>query len=118
MAGPASLAGNLPDGPANGLAVIAGELVEHPTRVHVVVALIDTCKVTTRVDSGNQVATVRVRRLEVITDPADAAQLRHLLEREFERRTGQCVLPFDLEQDVRAAFETTGGIADDDDEMP
>lgn len=28
-----------------------------------------------------------------------------LLEREFERRTGRTTLPFDLEEDVRSAFE-------------
>lgn len=105
MSGPANLAANLPDGPVNGLAAIAADLVAHPQRVRVVVALVDTLKVTKKIDDGSEVPTVRVRRIEAITDPADTALLRRLLMREFERRTGQAVLPFDLETDVRSVFD-------------
>ena len=105
MSGPAALAANLPDGPANGLAAIAADLVAHPQRVRVVIALVDTLKITKKVDDGTEVPTVRVRRVEVITDDSDAALLRRLLLREFERRTGQAVLPFDLETDVRSVFD-------------
>jgi hypothetical protein len=105
MSGPASLSGALPDGPANGLAAIADDLVDNPTRVHVAIILLDTVKITQRVDDGTRVATVRVRRIEPIRDPGDAATMRRLLQREFERRTGQVVLPFDLETDVRTAMD-------------
>lgn len=105
MSGPANLSGALPAGEANGLAAIARELVEHPTRRHVIVAVIDTVKVTTRVDDATRQATVRVRRVEVIRDRDDREHLQRLLQREFERRTGQTVLPLDLETEVRQAFD-------------
>lgn len=104
---PANLAGTLPAGDANGLAAIADQLVEHPALPRVVVAIVDVKSVRTDVDDGTRAATVRVRRVEVITDTADQEQLRRLLMREFERRTGQAVLPFELESDVRRAFDHT-----------
>lgn len=107
MSGPANLAATLPAGDANGLAAIAGELVTHPARAHVIVAIVDTKTVKTNVDDGTRVATVRVRRIEVIGDPDDREHLRRLLMREYERRTGQPMLPFDLEVEVRRAFDAT-----------
>jgi hypothetical protein len=106
VSGPANLSGTLPAGEANGLGAIAADLVDHPTVPRVVVAILDTKSVRTNVDDGTRVATVRVRRIEVIADPADRENLRRLLMREFERRTGQAVLPFDLEVEVRRAFDT------------
>jgi hypothetical protein len=114
MSGPASLSGALPDGSANGLAHIAADLVEHPTTVRVAVILFDTVKVTNKVDTGATIATVRVRRIEPITDSRDAEQRRHLLQREFDRRTGDCVLPFELEEDVRNAFDVPDAVDDED----
>lgn len=105
MSGPATLAGALPDGPGNGLAAIAADLIADPSRVRVAVVLLDTQKITERCDDGSRVATVRIRRIEPISDPEDAATMRRLLQREFERRTGMVVLPFDLEEDVRGAFD-------------
>jgi hypothetical protein len=105
MSGPASLSGALPDGDGNGLAAIAAQLIEEPRRVRVILALVDTVKITSKVDDGSRTATVRIRRIEAITDSADMAHLRRILEREFERRTGQTMLPFDLESDVRSAFD-------------
>jgi hypothetical protein len=104
---PASLAASLPAGEANGLAAIADQLVEHPAVPRVVVAIVDVRSVRTDVDDGTRSATVRVRRVEVITNTDDQDQLRRLLMREFERRTGQAVLPFELEADVRRAFDHT-----------
>lgn len=108
MSGAASLSGALPDGPSNGLAAIAADLVTNPTKVHVVVALVDVIRITEKVDDGTRVPTVRIRRVEVITDAGDAKQMRNLLQRECERRTGSTVLPFELEEDVRQAFENDG----------
>lgn len=99
------LSGRLPKGEANGLAPILRKLLDEPHTVHVVVALVDCSKITTNVDDGDRVPTVRVRRIEAISDPDDRDRLRMLLTREYERRTGKTVLPFDLEQDLRAAFE-------------
>lgn len=97
------LAAALPKGNGNGLAALAPELIAEPHRVHVVVALIDCKKVTIDADTGDSEATARIRRVEVI--PAEDRELAgNLLRRAFERRTGQTVLPFDLEEDVIAAF--------------
>lgn len=101
----AFLSGRLPAGEANGLAAIVRQLIDDPADVHVLVVLADCVKVTRLVESGDTVPTVRVRRVEAITDSGDRASLRRLLMREFERRTGQPVLPLDLENDVRAAFD-------------
>jgi hypothetical protein len=100
----ASLASKLPDGDRNGLAAIAGELIDDPEKVHVVIALVDCSKVTTNTDTGDVVPTARIRRIEAIKDPADGKRMRALLRREWERRTGKTVLPFEMEEEMRAAF--------------
>lgn len=100
----AKLAGKLPEGDRNGLAAIAGELVENPEKVHVAIVLLDTKSVTTDVDSGDVIPTARLRRIEVIKDPKDGHAMRRLLQREWERRTGKTVLPFELEEEMRLAF--------------
>ena len=123
MSGPASLSGALPPGDGNGLGAIAGDLIADPKQVRVAVILFDVAKVAHRVDDGTRQATVRVRRIEVITDPGDRDAMRNLLQREFERRLGLTVLPFELENDVSSAFDPTGSphvrppaaAADDDD---
>jgi hypothetical protein len=100
----ANLAGALPQGEANGLAAITRQLVETPDRIHVAIVLLDCSKITTKVDADDVVPTARIRRIEVISDPTDGHRMRTLLRREFERRTGKTVLPFALEEDLRAAF--------------
>jgi hypothetical protein len=100
----ANLNGALPSGEANGLAAIARELVDNPNKVHVVIALVDCSKITTKTDSGDVIPTARIRRIEAIKDGEDGRRMRVLLRREWERRTGKTVLPFELEEDMRAAF--------------
>lgn len=100
----AKLSSGLPQGEANGLAAIASQLADVPEKVHVVIALVDCSKITTNVDSGDVLPTARVRRIEAITDPSDGHRLRQLMRRQYERRTGKTVLPFELEDDLRAAF--------------
>lgn len=107
MTASAFLSGRLPSGEANGLAAIVRALVDDPGAVHVLVVLADCVKVTQLVESGATVPTVRIRRVEAISDPDDMAALRRLLMREYERRTGQPTLPLELENDVEAAF---GGV--------
>ena len=66
-------------------------------------ALVDCQKVTTDMDSGDVEPTARIRRIEVIREDKDRAAM--MLRRSLEVRTGKTVLPFDLEEDMRAAFE-------------
>lgn len=104
----------LPKGDANGLDSLARKMLEEPHQVHVVIALIDCAKVIVDTDEGTSEPTARVRRIEVITE-ADKGQAQVMLRRALEKRTGKTVLPFDLEEDVRAAFTNfeTGELPDD-----
>lgn len=111
------IASNLPAGDGNGLGAIASALVSNPHDIHVVVALIDCKKTTVDNDSGEVVPTARIRRIEPITE-ADRDLAAKMLRRALEKRTGKTVLPFDLEEDMRAAFgnidPNTGEILDGD----
>ena len=98
-----NLAGGLPKGDANGLTALARELIDSPQSVHVVVALIDCKKITTDNDTGDVTPTARIRRIEAISE-GDRELAAKMLRRALERRTGKTVLPFDLEEDMRAAF--------------
>ena len=97
------LASGLPKGDGNGLDSLARQLIDEPTSVHVIVALVDCKKITTDTDTGDVEPTARVRRIEVIND-ADKDLAAKMLRRSLEKRTGKTVLPFDLEEDIRAAF--------------
>lgn len=107
------LASGLPKGDGNGLSALARNLIDAPHDIHVVVALVDCKKVTTDNDSGEIEPTARIRRIEAITDD-DKELAAKMLRRALERRTGKTVLPFDLEEDMRAAF---GGIDPDTGEI-
>ena len=113
------IASALPGGDANGLVAIARELIDTPHTVHVVVALVDCKRTTVDNDSGEVIPTARIRRVEVLGDKEDKALAQKMLRRSLERRTGMTVLPFDLEEDLRAAFghvdPHTGEILDDPD---
>jgi hypothetical protein len=98
-----NLASSLPKGDGNGLTAIANDLVASPHDVHVVVALVDCKKTTVDNDTGEVVPTARIRRIEPITE-ADRDLAAKMLRRALEKRTGKTVLPFDLEEDMRAAF--------------
>ena len=97
------LASSLPGGDANGLVSLARNLIDSPHDVHVVVALVDCKKITTDNDTGEVEPTARIRRIEAIAGD-DKALAGKMLRRALESRTGKTVLPFDLEEDIRAAF--------------
>lgn len=97
------LASGLPKGDGNGLDALARNLIDTPHEVHVVVALVDCKKITTDNDDGTVEPTARIRRIEVISE-ADKDLAAKMLRRALEKRTGKTVLPFDLEEDLRAAF--------------
>lgn len=110
------LSASLPGGDGNGLTAIARQLVDQPHEVHVVIGLVDCKSTAVDHDNGETVPTARIRRVEVITgDDMDTAQ--QIMRRALEARTGQVVLPLDLEDDLRAAFgnvdPATGEILDD-----
>lgn len=98
-----NLAASLPKGEGNGLGAITRELLDDPHHVHVVVALVD-CK-STKVDheTGDRKPTIRVKRIEVLAGD-DLETARELLERAYNQRSGSETLPFELQEDLNAAF--------------
>lgn len=94
----------LPKGEGNGLGAIARTLIDDPQRVNVVIALVDCKSITTDNDTGEIIPTARIRRIEPITDD-DKDVAAKMLRRAMERRTGKTVLPFDLEEDLRAVLD-------------
>jgi len=107
------LGARLPKGDGNGLDALARKLIDAPHEVHVVIALVDCQRVTHDTDEDTREPTARIRRIEVITD-ADKGQAQTMLRRALEKRTGKTVLPFDLEEDMRAAFADFNPDEDDD----
>jgi hypothetical protein len=105
------MSGKLPAGDGNGLVAIESQLVRDDNQVYVAIALIDSKTVTIDKDSGDRVAKVRVRRIEVVSRPEDVAVCRRLMERALSVRTGQETLPYDLETEI---FEAFGGREESD----
>ena len=99
-----SVSGRLPDGDGNGLGAIVSDLIRDPKKLHVCIALVDCRKITTDADSGDAIPTARIRRIEVVLDSEDMKLAENLMRRALDRRTGREALPYDLEQEIRAAF--------------
>jgi hypothetical protein len=93
-----SLSGRLPSGDHNGLAAQLSELLAEPKAPRVAIVAYDVGKITTDSDSGEQTPTIRIRAIEPITPTDDAAEIKRLLRRAAERRTGKAELPLDLER--------------------
>lgn len=100
----AKFKGALPKGDANGIGPIVAALIDKPHTYHVVLAILDCARTTTDNDTGEVIPTARIRRIEVVM-PADLRTARRLMDRALEQRTGRTMLPLDLEDDLRAAFE-------------
>jgi hypothetical protein len=99
----------LPKGEENGLAAIARELVNEGTgraakRFRAIIAIVDCKRVNVDSDTGDEVATVRVRRAEVVLGP-DLPEAEKLIRRALEFRTGQATLPLELEDELEQAFK-------------
>lgn len=98
-----TLSGSLPADDRNGIGALSAALVSDPEAVHVVVALVDCTKITTKVESGDIVPTARIRAIEAfVGHTADAKELRRLWRRAFERRTGQVELPLEVERELES----------------
>lgn len=97
------LSGSLPDDDRNGLARLATAMLDNPEATHIVVAVVDVTKITTDVGTGNVVPTARICAIESFDgQTADAAELRRLWRRAYERRTGKLELPLELERELDA----------------
>lgn len=100
----AKLGAALPKGEGDGLSAIAPDLVRDPKRLRVVMAIIDCKKVTTDHDTGDIIPVARIRRIEVVTGP-DLHSAEKLMRRALEKRSGETVLPLDLEDALHEAFQ-------------
>lgn len=99
----------LPKGDSNGLGPLVLDLVQHPHRFKVVLAILDCKSVATNTDTGEVVPTARIRRIEPVL-AEDMPTARRLMERALEKRTGRQMLPLGLEEEMRAAFD---GVTED-----
>ncbi len=99
-----NLSGKLPAGDGNGLAAVLSDLIREPKKMHVCIAIVDGRKVTTDADTGEIVPTARIRRIEVIGNPADMVVARRLMTRALDARTGREALPYDLAAELDSAF--------------
>ncbi|WP_394621253.1 hypothetical protein JNUCC0626_19810 [Lentzea sp. JNUCC 0626] len=93
------LSSRLPKGTANGLDVIAQDLIADPARRHLVVGIVDCTSVTTRHDNGAVVPTAQFCRIEVVA-VADAQAAQDLLRQASEARQGSPLLPLEFGYDA------------------
>jgi hypothetical protein len=96
------LSGALPgDEEINGLDAIAEKLVETPEKLRLCLMWLDVREIRDVTDTGERVPVLRVRRVEVAGDADDAPQeLRDMVLRLAEARTGKTPLPIDRVQAV------------------
>lgn len=97
------LRGSLPKGDANGVDHIAPDLIADPHRFKVLMMIVDCSGVAMNYDTGENVPTARIRRIEAVS-PADLKFAEQIMRRALEARTGRVVLPLDMEDEVRLAF--------------
>jgi len=90
---------------ANGIGLIRAALLEDPEAQHVAVVVVDCCKITEDVDSGDRSPMVRVLRLEPVTDPDDAARLLEFMARQANER---CPRPATEGENGPALFDVPG----------
>jgi hypothetical protein len=98
MSNTVKLAAALPkDNDFNGLDAQASRLVERPDDLLIVVGWVDAQKVTIDTDSGDEVPTARLRRVEPICDVGEAPQvLIDLVQQAIQKRTGRKPVPFGI----------------------
>jgi|SRR5262245_45918952 len=93
----------MPKGEANGLTPITPDLIKDPKRFRAIIAVVDCKRVTHDQDTGDDLATVRLRRCEVVLTE-DLGTAEQLMRRALEFRTGLTQLPLELEDEMREIF--------------
>jgi hypothetical protein len=91
------LSSRLPgDTETNGIDAQADELVKDAERIRVAILWYDVTKVTHDTDSGKDVPTIRIRRVEPIGDVETIPKsLQNIVDKATQTRTGRAPLPFD-----------------------
>lgn len=79
----------------NGLDALAGELINDPSQIRVAVIYFDVCKIVDNTDDQTRVPYARIRRFEPLGDVDEISDdLRKLIQKAVEDRTGKAPLPF------------------------
>ncbi len=110
------LSGKLPkDADKNGLDAIGRELLKEPKQRRIVIALVNGWRSVKDYDTETEEPIVRILRIEQIA-PDDRAEAERLVRRALEYRSGDTVLPIDIERDLESWFgkdvtvDTTTGV--------
>lgn len=92
---PVTLAGKLPATDKNGLDdTWAERLTAEPDAAHLVVGVVRTSKVTTNIETGENIPTVHFVHVEICDhEHPYASQVREVVESLFGERTGKWPLP-------------------------
>lgn len=98
------LGSRLPAGEFNGLDAIAEELRKDPHATRVLLLIVDCKEITTKLDTEDTVAALRIRRAEPLRGRQLTAAKKLYLQA-MEQRTGRQALPIDEQEEIDAAFE-------------
>lgn len=103
--GRAKISSSLPaEATTNGLMHLSDEMTSEPSQMHIAVIAFDTKEIKLNTDTDEAVPTARIRRIEPIERTDDRKQVQRIMRRAYEERTGETVLPYDLEADLSDAF--------------
>lgn len=106
----------LPVGERNGLDALGAQVAKHPTGRFVLMMMCDVVELTTKVDTDETIAKLRIRRIEALS-LEDLTAGEQLLRRALEHRTGQQTLPEDIEVEITQAFRPDESDNGEDDEL-
>ncbi|QDQ97958.1 hypothetical protein [Tomitella fengzijianii] len=104
---PAKFSSSLPaDRSFNGMHAIAEDMTSEPRAMHYAIVAFDTKDIRLNTDTDEATATARIRRIEPIERHDDRREVQRILRRAYEDRTGETVLPYDLENELHDAFHS------------
>ncbi len=83
------LSSALPEGIDNGLTAILRDVITDPEKDYLIVGIVTGHKLTTDVESGDVVPTVKIVQIEAITDDAEGTVVQRALSKARAKRTGQ-----------------------------
>lgn len=83
------LSSGLPEGIDNGLTTIDSEVIANPEKDYLIIGVVTGHKLTTDVESGDVVPTVKLVQVEAVTDPTQGALVQGVLSKVRSARTGQ-----------------------------
>lgn len=92
------LGNSLPKDDRNGLHTLTGPVLRDPAKKHVIVALVDAKAITTDVDTGAEIPTLRIHAVEGFQrDSEIGRELRRIWRQAWEDRTGNGALPLEIQ---------------------